>query len=163
MKLVELPEIIEMNDFGGDYHAFNEAVYQIFKNDFVLNKPVFNGKKLGLKKHPIVDGKEYTYYHFTHSGDIENDRRPDFRRMERMGYPKPIIDDSKCVTLKVWRNKRGTKDRIVILHEAEKYVVVLDDRKDYILPWTAYFIEYKNQLRRFLKEYDRYINAETAD
>lgn len=163
MKLVELPEIIEMNDFGGDYHAFNEAVYQIFKNDFVLNKPVFNGKKLGLKKHPIVDGKAYTYYHFTHSGDIENDRKPDFRRMERMGYPKPIINSSKCVTLKVWRNKRGTKDRIVILHEAEKYVVVLDDRKDYILPWTAYFIEYKNQLRRFLKEYDKYINAETAD
>lgn len=163
MKLVELPEIIEMNDFGGDFHFFNEAVYEIFRNDFVLKKPIFNGKRLGLKKHPIVDGKEYTYYHFTHSGDIEKDRTPDFRRMERIGHPKPIIDNSKCISLKVWRNKRGRNNRILILHEEEKYLVVLDDRKDFILPWTAYFIEYSNQLRRFLKEYEEYINAETAD
>lgn len=162
MKLLELPEIIEINNFGGDYHTFNEAVYEIFRNDFVLNKPKFNGKRLGLKKHPIVDGKEYTYYHFTHSGDIEVDRIPDFRRMERMGYPKPIIDNSKCITLKVWRNKRGSNNRILILHEEEGYLVVLDERIDFILPWTAYYIEYDNQLRRFLREYEAYINAETA-
>ena len=60
MKLVTLPEIIEMNEFGGDFHSFNEAVYEIFKKDFVVNKPIFEGKRLGLKKHPIVDGKEYT-------------------------------------------------------------------------------------------------------
>ncbi len=163
MKLVELPEIIEMNDFGGDFHSYNEAVYEIFKKDFVLNKPRFNGKRLGLKAHPIVDGKEYTYYHFTHSGNIENNRIPDFRRMERMGYPKPMIDKSKCKTLKVWRNKRGTKDRILILHEEEKYLVILDDRKGFILPWTAYYIENNSRLKRYLQEYKAYINAETAD
>lgn len=163
MDLVELPEIIELNDFGGNFNAFNEAVYEIFRKDFVINKPIYRGKRLALKKHPIVNGKEYTYYHFTHSGDIENERTPDFRRMERIGYPKPIIDHSTSISLKVWRNKRGTKNRILILYEEEKYVVVLEDRNDYILPWTAYFIEYKNQLRRFLKEYEAYKNAETAD
>jgi len=163
MKLIVLPEIIEMNDFGGDFHSFNEAVYEIFRNDFVVNKPKFNGKRLGLKAHPIIDGKEYTYYHFTHSGDIENDRIPDFRRMERMGFPKPIIDNSKCITLKVWRNKRGRNNRILILHEVEQYLVVLEDRINYILPWTAYFIEYKHKLKKYLKEYEEYKNAETAD
>lgn len=163
MKLVTLPEIIEINEFGGDYHSFNDAVYAIFRNDFVINKHIFEGKRLGLKAHPIVDGKEYTYYHFTHSGDIENERIPDFRRMERMGYPKPIIDKSKCISLKVWRNKRGRKNRILILHEEAQYLVILDDRIDFILPWTAYFIEYKHRLQKYLKEYEEYINAETAD
>lgn len=163
MKLVVLPEIIVINEFGGDYHSFNEAVYAIFRNDLVINRPQFEGKRLGLKKHPEVDGKEYTYYHFTHSGDIETERIPDFRRMERIGFPKPIIDKSNCTSVKVWRNKRGNKNRILILHEEEKYLIVLDDRVDFILPWTAYYIEYNNQLRKYIKEYEAYINAETAD
>ena len=47
-----------------------------------------------------VDGKEYTYYHFTHSGDIETDRTPDMRRMERMPFPRPMIDNSNSKSLK---------------------------------------------------------------
>jgi len=162
MKDLVLPEIIELNDFGGNFHNYYEAVYEIFKNDFVNNKPVYRGKRLALKKHPYIDGKEYTFYHFTHDGKIETDRKPNMRRMERIGFPKPIIDNSTHSDLKVWRNKRKNKERILILHEQEKYLVVLEDRKEYILPWTAYYIEYKNKIRRLLKEYEAYKKAETA-
>jgi len=162
MQELELPDIIELSEFGGDFESYYEAVYNIFKNDFVLNKPIYRGKRLRLKAHPYIDGKEYTFYHFTHDGKIETERIPNFRRMERIGYPKPIIDNSRHVDLKVWRNKRGNKERILILHEGEKYLVVLEDRKDYILPWTAYYIDYKHRLRKLLKEYEAYINTEAA-
>nr|NQU94247.1 hypothetical protein [Bacteroidota bacterium] len=160
MEVFELPDLIELDEFGGDISAYLEAVYEIFKADFIKSKPVFRGKRLGLKKYPLIEGKEYTFYHMTHDGDIENERLPDLRRMERIAWPRPMIVDSEHSYLKVWRNVRrgkgGTKHRILILHEAEKYLVVLDDRKKYILPWTAYLIIGSQQLERHLKEYETY-------
>jgi hypothetical protein len=77
-----------------------------------------------------------------------------------------MIDDSEHPYLKVWRNTRrgkgGTKDRILILHEKEKYLVVLDDRGNYILPWTAYLIRGRTQMQRHLNEYEKYKKAEAA-
>lgn len=158
-----LPDLILLEDFYGDFSAYSEAVYQIFKADFVRSKPVFRGKRLGLKKHPLTDGKEYTFYHFTHSGMEEHNRTPDLRRMERIRFPRPMIEGSEHPYLKVWKNKRGSNERLLIYHEGENYVVVLDDRGEYILPWTAYLVDYPHQKRKLLKEYEEYLkNAETA-
>ncbi len=162
MKELILPDLITLEEYKGDFHAYYEAVYEIFKHDFVDSKPVYRGKKLNLKKHPIVDGKEYTFYHFTHDGNDEKNRVPNLRRMERIGFPRPMIDNSTNPSLKVWRNKRKNKNRILIFHEEERYLVVLDDRVNYILPWTAYYIEYDNRLKKLLREYEEYKNAETA-
>ncbi len=162
MEKLELPDLVLLEDYNGDFDAYNQAVYEVFKNDFIKTRPTFNGTKLRLKKHPYIDGKEYTYYHFTHSGNIEIERIPDMRRMERMPFPRPIIDNSENKALRVWRNKRGTNERILILSETEQYLVVLEDRVDYILPWTAYYIEYPNKIRRLIKEYEAYKNTETA-
>ncbi len=46
-----------------------------------------------MKKHPLVDGKEYTFYHITHKGNIENDRTPELRRCERIGWARPVIEN----------------------------------------------------------------------
>ena len=156
-KQLILPELILFEEYKGNFILYNDAVYAIFKNDFVKNKPVFQNKKLSLKSHPLIDGKEYTYYHFTHSGNIENERIPDLRRMERIGFPKPMIELSHNKNLKVWRNKRGTHERILILYEKERYLVILEDRKNYILPWTAYLIKDNSRIRRLLIEYQCYI------
>lgn len=166
MEDFDLPELIELNDFGGNFTDYLEAVYEIFKEDFVDSKPIFRGKRLGLKRYPLVEDKEYTFYHMTHEGDIENDRIPDLRRMERIAWPRPIIDDSEHAYLKVWQNTRrgkgGTKSRILILHEAERYLVILDDRGDYILPWTAYLIKGERSMQKKLREYENYKKAEAA-
>jgi len=41
MEVFELPELIELSDFGGNFDTYLSAVYKIFKNDFIKNKPVF--------------------------------------------------------------------------------------------------------------------------
>lgn len=157
-----LPPIITIEEYSGDALVFLEAVYQVFHKDFVISKPTFAGKRLRLKSHPFIDGKEYTFYHLTHDGDIENERIPNLRRMERIPYPRPMIDNSNQPELKVWRKVKGRHERILIFHESENYLVVLEDRKEYILPWTAYLVDYPNQKRRLLKEYEQYKKTEAA-
>ena len=59
-------------------------------------------------------------------------------------------------------NKRGNSERILIFHEDESYLVVLEDRGKYILPWTAYLVEYENRKRKLMVEYQNYIKTKTA-
>ena len=159
---LQLPDKITLEEYGGDFSSYLEAVYAIFRRDFVDSRPVFEGTRLGLKKHPFIDGKEYTFYHFTHDGDIEKERLPNLRRLERISFPRPMIDNSTHPFLKVWRNKRGTNERILIFHEDESYLIVLEDRGDFILPWTAYLVEYKNRRIKLMEEYLAYKKAKAA-
>ena len=90
---IELPDLILLNDFRGDYHSYIEAVYKIFKLDFVINKTIFRGEELRLKWHPVFQDKAYTFYHITHEGENEENRLPDLRRCERLPWAKPIIEN----------------------------------------------------------------------
>lgn len=151
---ITLPDLILMENYGHEFTPFFNAVYEVFKADFVNRKPIFRGIRLGLKRFPLVNGVEATFYHFTHSGNDEQNRLPDIRRMERMPFPKPIIENCDTCKLKVWSNIRQGEKRICILCEEERYLVVLADRGDYILPWTAYYIEHDHSLKKKLKEYN---------
>lgn len=162
---IKLPELILLESFNGIFKDYFEAVYKIFQNDFVKNKPIFNKKPLRLKSHPLIDGKEYTFYHFTHSGDIEKERIPDLRRMERIGWAKPVIENCYKWNLKVWPQRRNGKKRLCIWlqrQDGSDYVVILDVRTNYILPWTAFVLEYEHQKRKRQKEYESYLKARTA-
>ena len=156
MKPVWLPDLILMESFGGNWERFFAAVYHIFEQDFVLSKPDFRGKRLGLKRHPEYDGKSATFWHMISSGEVEAEREPDLRRCERIRWPKPVIENSTAPELKVWAEPNGKNQRIHIWFEDEGYLVVLDDRRDYILPWTAFFIEREHQRKKYNKRWERY-------
>lgn len=162
----ELPELITLEEYSGNFSAYLEAVYEIFTTDFIKNKPIFRGRRLALKRHPIFQSKEATFWHMTSNGELEEERNPDLRRMERIRWPSKMINESEHPYLKVWRNKRsGNQESILIWHDAEKFLVVLRDRGDYILPWTTYLVNYPNREQKLMKEYEDYIastKAETA-
>ncbi|PVZ69044.1 hypothetical protein DC094_11235 [Pelagibaculum spongiae] len=153
-----LPELILMEDFAGDWGSFFAAVYEVFRQDFEQDKPVFRGKRLGLKRHPEYDGKSATFWHMISEGTVEDDRVPDIRRCERIGWPRPIIENSEDAVLKVWAEPRGKNQRIHLWLESEGYLVVLDDRGEYILPWTAFYIEREHQRTKYTKRWNRYKN-----
>lgn len=155
----ELPELTTLPEYGGNFDAYLEAVYELFKKDFIEKRPVFRGTRLGLKKHPLESGKEATFWHMTSEGEDEATRNPDLRRMERIRWPAALINDSEHPYLKVWENKRGKKTNVLIFHERERYLVVLRKGSDYLIPWTAYLVTYRNQKERLLKEYKAYIKS----
>lgn len=156
-----MPELVLLEDYGGDFPSYFEAVYSIFKRDFITSHPSWENKRFAMKKYPMEDGKEHTFYHITHKGNDEDEenRLPDMRRMERIAYPRIMIDNHSHSQLKVWEKRINCSNRIHILHEEERYMVVLDIRNDIFLLWTAYYIEHNHTLEKKLKEYELYIKS----
>lgn len=148
-----LPEIITMEECGGDWSTYIEAVYSIFQTDFVLNKPYFRGQRLRLKRHPMSQDKESTFWHITSEGANEAERIPDLRRCERIGWIKPIIENSRDASIKVWSSKRKGETRLSLWLECCEYLVILAQRKDYILPWTAYTVTHTHQKTKLQKRF----------
>jgi len=160
---IDLPDLILLEDFSGNYQFFIDAVYKVFESDFVKSKPHFRGTKLGLKKHPEYQERAYTFYHMTHTGEDEQNREPDLRRCERIPWAKPVIENCDKWKLKVWEQERKGEKRICIWLEFEDepdYIIILNIRKDYILPWTAYVLEYGNQKRKKQKEYEEWLKTQ---
>ena len=151
-----LPPLVLMDDFSGNWDNYLEAIYEFFRQDFLDNKPVFQGRRLGLKRYPLTRGKEATFWHLIQEGNIEEDRLPDFRRCERIRWPKPIIEHSDDPEIRVWRNQRRREQRVCLWFVRENYLVILADRGNYILPWTAYLVEQPHRQRKLQKEYDEY-------
>ncbi len=151
-----LPSLVPLNNFNGDWNAYLDAIYTHFKQDFVDSKPVFQGRRLGLKRHPMSYDKEATFWHMIQEGPVEDDRVPDLRRCERICWPKAIIENDADPAVKVWRNERKGEARVCLWFEEESYLVILTDRGKYLLPWTAYLVEKPHQKRKLLKEYEAY-------
>jgi hypothetical protein len=160
----ELPGLITLQEFGDDFDAYLEAVYEIFRDSFVTRKPVFQGRTLGLKAHPVIEGKEYTFWHMISKGESEAERDPDLKRMERIRWSPEMINGAEHPYLKVWRNIRaGGQESILIWHDAENFLVVLRDRGNYLLPWTAYPVSYRNMKAKLMKEYKAYTASKKAE
>ncbi len=156
------PDLLYLENFGGDFNKYFNAVYNVFDNHFIKSNPYFQGVKISAQKFPLVDGIHKTFYHITHEGEDENNRTPDFRRMERIRYPKFSIEKCPHNEFLVWKNKRGKDNRVLIFNEVEGYLIVLTERKGFNLFWTAYYIEQNHRKRKLIAEYDAYIKAETA-
>lgn len=157
-----LPEIEPFDKYGGDWSKYLEALYSFFKNDFIESKTNFKGRRLGLKKHPVENGKEATFWHLISEGKEESERTPDLRRCERIRWPRPVIENDTDPAVKVWENKRKSETRILLWLEQDEYLVILADRKEYILLWTAYMVTRDHQKNKLEREYQRYKKANAA-
>lgn len=155
-SILWLPDLIKFSSYKGNWPNYVDAIYEIFVNDFIETKPIFRGKRLGLKRHPLHDGKESTFWHLISEGRVEAERTPDLRRCERIGWPSPTINNShEELHLKVWSTFRNKEERITIWIESQDYVVILAVRKGYILPWTAYPITYRHEKAKLEKSFKK--------
>lgn len=157
-----LPDLVLLADANGNWDDYLELIYDYFKTDFIQNRPLFEGKNLALKRHPLSNGKEATFWHFISEGNEEDKRIPDLRRCERIRWPKPIIENSSDDRIKVWRNERKGETRICLWVESQEYLVILADRRGYILPWTAYPVTLSHRKRKLKKEYEDFLEKQKA-
>ncbi|MCD8387901.1 MAG: hypothetical protein LUD17_13615 [Bacteroidales bacterium] len=161
-----LPEKICLEDYGGNYRVYIDAIYAVFERDFIRHKSTFGTHKLSLKYHPEFQERAYTFYHMTHKGDIESEREPDLRRCECLPWARPTIENVEDWNLKFWRQYRqrsGNRVCIALETEEETYFVILEVRETYVLLWTAFLSEYRHQSKKKLKEYEEWKKGEGVD
>lgn len=156
-----LPPRILLAQFGGDWGRFIEEIYAHFQQDFVAEFDAgqlrFEGTPLSLRRHPMVRGKEASFWHLVTTGDIEEERTPDLRRCERIRWARAVIDNIGDPAIKRWENTRDGNTNICLWLECENYLVVLGKRNNYVLLLTAYVAE-EHRKRRLKREYEEFIN-----
>ncbi len=155
MECKEIPELIELDNYGGNYEAYEDAVYSAYQITFEKETFYFQGKRIAHKKYPMFKEKPGTFWHIISSGEDEESRLPDLRRYERIKWPAHILKYCKdnCTKILVWKNKRKGKTRILLWCQEIDYVVVLDERADFCIFWTAYPVNYEHTKRKLMKEY----------
>ena len=89
-------------------------------------------------------------------GSEEDKRTPDLRRCERIQWPKPVIENESDPNVKYWVAVKRGENRIHLWLEDEDYVVVLAERKRFLLLWTAYLVTRPHTERKLRREYERY-------
>lgn len=159
-----LPPLISLAEHNGDWDSFERAVYAEFRAGWVRSmpelagEPGLAGKRMALKAHPLRAGRGCTYYHLTSEGDDEAARRPDEWRMERIRWPRAMVEAIGTGRVLVWRTGRrirgGRKPRVVIALPDFSYIVVLEDRGAYVLLWTAYAVAHKHQRAKLRRGYE---------
>jgi len=161
-KDLVFPDLILFNDYSGDFKSYFKAVYTVFENDFIKSQPKYEGLKVSAQKHPEVDGIHRTFYHITHEGEDEQNREPDIRRMERIRFPKFVIEKNTADEILVWENTRGKDTRLLLFNNTEGYIVILTKRQGYYLFWTAYLVTQQHRKNKLIQEYETYKKAKTA-
>jgi hypothetical protein len=156
------PDLIYLEDYKGDFKVFLSAVYSVFHNDFIRSQPSYDGLKVSVRRYPEMDGFHRTFYHITHEGEDEENRQPDIRRMERIRYPRFVIEQKPHPEILIWQNRRGKDERVLLFNERENYIVVLTKRKEFYLFITAYVVDTAHRKRSLLKEYEAYKKTKTV-
>jgi hypothetical protein len=168
-----LPELVLNEDSGKEWRVYEEALYKVFKKDFVNGQPKLEGKGVWHRKDPMTNNKPLTFWHIiTKDKDKtsmgEDERCPEFRRCERIGWIRPIIEHiGKTPDVILWKEagnkgKKLTNTCILFSSEEETYLVVLRESTRYFILWTAYPITESHQKRKILKRYEEYQKMKTA-
>lgn len=157
-----LPKLVQIAEYGGNWDKYLDAIYQIFRKDFLESQPVFRGSSVNALKPEIVKGKEATFWHIISEGKEEDERIPDFERCKRIRWPRSMIE--KCdaeLILKVWETSRGRDHRILIrlTFTDNDYLVVLVRHRGTVYLLTAYLVTWPNQKRKLQDEYEAYQKA----
>ena len=163
-----LPPLVLFEDSHGVWETYVEVLYDWFRRDFLCSLPQWQGGRVGLKRYPLSLGKEATFWHFISEGQNEADRIIDFRRCERIRWPRPTMEaftaQRPLATDPVvwWKNERRGEERYLLALPDFSYLMVVADRGDYVLPWTQYHIEYAHRQEKYRKEFEAYWAAQKS-
>ena len=98
-----LPEVLYfenykiVDDYEASWKSYENALYDIFKRDFIDGHPAFENKRVNIRKEPMEFGKEEAFFHIT-CQDYRKDgnRVPDFKRCERIKWVRAFIENYNC-------------------------------------------------------------------
>ncbi len=158
------PSLEKFENHQSDWDKYIEAVYDIFKKDFVYSTPIWkpDNAQVRVNSTPMSQQKEFTFWHITSTGKVEEERVPDFKRCERIRYPKFLITNYPGQLVYAWekdvkRSNGGREKRIHISNNDFSYLVVLSANKSSKRTLiTAYFVEKVYQRKKLEKDHKKF-------
>ncbi len=142
--------------FQGDWHQYEDAIYQIYLNTFVKAKITFQGLPVTARYVPATRDKGFSFWHVISEGNKEEDRVPDLKRCERIAWIAWLIQNvGTHPDLCCWESERKGNVHTVIWYEKESYAVVLAKRDGYFVLKTAYWVK-RDREGDFRRERDEY-------
>lgn len=155
-----LPPPADISLWEEDIETLIEQLYLIYEGDFIHNPPSFRNAPVQRKKYPLTDGKDTTFWHIITQGQEPN-RKAIPERCQCLPWIKPVILNESTNDVKVWPVKRGQETRYNLFLEEKNFLVVLAQRKEYFIIWTAYPV-YKHTKKKLLKQFSEYKTTEVA-
>jgi hypothetical protein len=146
------PELVE---FNGDWKAYEDELHEIFLSELAKGGLVFEGLRVGCRRHEELRGRWASFWHLIQEGRVEDERTPDLRRCERIRWIRWVIEN--CGThqhIEQWETKRGSEVNRLLWYN-EEYLVVLAKRNGYWLLKTAYCTTRDGRIRKLRKERDQ--------
>jgi hypothetical protein len=150
-----LPALVLFKDSGFQWQPYEDKVYGYFRADFLDSTPHALGMPVVVRRHPSFKGKEWAFWHLTSSAKIEEERRPDLRRCERIRWPRPIVGSCGEDRVRAWEKGPAKDRRLLVALPDFSYLVVLASKKDHLVLITAYCIEHRHEQRRLEREWRR--------
>ena len=151
-----LPPLVTMESHGGQWGSYVAAVYAVFKAGFIDSTPYLRGRRIGLRREPKYQNREWAFWHVIQEGNVEEGRTPDLRRCERIGWIRAIIDHAHDPRVKTWNNKRGNDSGLLLWLEDQDFLVVLGLRgQGYALLVTAFPTDREHTRQKLQKEYEQ--------
>lgn len=155
-----LPGLVLYNDYG-DYRLYIEALYGIYRTDFIQNPFRFDGKTIRVRREPPLRNKDKAFWHIC-GEDTGQAAWIDFRRHERIRWPKAIILHHDDATVKEWSDDHHSGPPGTIrtnLWFNDEYLVVLEPREAYVLFITAYCTDHDHTVRKLEKRFESAMSA----
>lgn len=166
MKCEWLPKRILLPDDNWDnYPQYEEDLYLIFLADIYNKIGNYKGKVVMMRRHPEWNNKNESFYHIIcdKTKDKENKWYPNIERASRITWGKAIIQHNPCSNeacecsgLLSWDSVESKRRIHKILFKDVRYLVILEERDDYWLYLTSYYIDSAHRIRKLTKEYHDY-------
>jgi len=150
-----LPPLVRLDDYGGDWERYEEALYEAFRADFTNSQCYLGSQRVAYRKRPPVRGRANTFWHLISTGLPGKARTRDRSRCERIRWPRALIDAYPGPNVKAWRVQRGGDTNLAIAPGDFSYVVILQQRRGYVLLVTAYPVEWERRRRQMERQWDK--------
>ena len=154
-----LPSRLEWRMFGGDFSKYEEALYEVFKRDFLRIPLTYMGKPVDIIHEKYYNRKERSFWHIITAGEEDFRRAFDEDRCGSMPWARALItEQDACESYKMWIkwHDKTKRDRYYIWCSKVNYLVVLEDRDTYFKIITAFNLN-KHSISRYQKDYETYL------
>lgn len=149
-----LPDLIELDGFSNNWPSCCTRLYGEFHRDFIASRPEFLGKRVGVSRHHIVDGREAAFHHCITEEDDKGNRVNDYRRCQRLRWPRKVIEAVGTGQVMWWKEKQGSKRRAYVTFLDFSYIVVLEEMSTHCVLVTAYPVDREHTRRSNSKRYE---------